>query len=625
VIDGVNAGQFSEHELCNLAHSVGASQAQDIARDAKFQSDAYHSISSHDSSSWLRERNRVLIAFLEGVAGKLKSVMKPKKFLALVMCVELIYFLRFLNFIGPLSFRINLIQYFSSASKVVATLNGASSPSGGYDTVRKWIKKHATPFKLPSPNPDIITFFDNDQVLAKTYKIQLHNKLQVSTITNYLHIQPSHNIPSIQIHPHLSPIVWLDFDLHHIQKNMQLLQTYELNLERIFNTAFTSYLHQHMTQIHTQLRTAHDPTNTTNNSNTIPPVTNKYDFVSSQHPSAIPSKHLGEPSMFNPNSYQNVLRALQTIQSSTNLSNSTPGRHWTVVGCDGLPYYYGSRLQPRTFQCSQCSLVISTGKDAFQKHLQEHNLEGVDITPYRSLGNILLIPGAGHFEMILIKSLFKLGWGVFVEQYSEVIGHLSSKSKSYFLDCADHHKSFESLEVILEVTTKVLLTLYVKHCMQCGKEPSVVDFKGYINGLHSPKFTFTFHYLRFIYALFVYRAGIRKNNQAVMLSGRTVCSGLLYILSHPKYREIEHRDLLQRVQAPPEVIKFLGEYEGISSGGDSSRGEGGDFVLEDSNKKVKALLPPGPPSESHWTVACRSVDTLTMVSFDVNKEIFYRH
>ena len=253
VIDGVTAGKYTEHDLCNLAYAVGSSQVHEIGRDAKFQSDAYHSISSHDSSSWLQQRNRVVIAFLEGVAGKLKSVMKPKKFLALVMCVELIYFLRFLNFISPLSFRINLIQYFSSASKVVTSLNGACSPSGGYDTVRKWIKKHATPFRIPSPNPDIITFFDNDQVLAKTYKIQLHNKLQVSTITNYLHFQPSHNIPSIQIHPHLSPIVWLDFDLHNIQKNMQLLQTYEGNLEHIFNTAFTNYLHQHITQIHTQL------------------------------------------------------------------------------------------------------------------------------------------------------------------------------------------------------------------------------------------------------------------------------------------------------------------------------------------------------------------------------------
>ena len=133
----------------------------------------------------------------------------------------------------------------------------------------------------------------------------------------------------------------------------------------------------------------------------------------------------------------------------------------------------------------------------------------------------------------------------------------------------------------------------------------------------NPKFIFTFHYLSFVYSLFLYRAGIRQNNFQIMLAARSKCSDLFFILNPPKYREIYHRDMLQRVQAPPEVLTYIEQHEAFSPSGDTSRGEGGDFVLEDANKKVKALLPPGPPSPHHWTISCWSVDRLTQVKIFV--------
>ncbi|XP_046560156.1 uncharacterized protein LOC124269189 [Haliotis rubra] len=50
--------------------------------------------------------------------------------------------------------------------------------------------------------------------------------------------------------------------------------------------------------------------------------------------------------------------------------------------------------------------------------------------------------------------------------------------------------------------------------------------------------------------------------------------------------------------------------EVISASGHVSRGEGADFILEASNRRVKMWMPPGVPTEHSWRRSCRNLDKL---------------
>ena len=74
-------------------------------------------------------------------------------------------------------------------------------------------------------------------------------------------------------------------------------------------------------------------------------------------------------------------------------------------------------------------------------------------------------------------------------------------------------------------------------------------------------------------------------------------------------------DLKMRLLAPPEIQNYISDNESFSTSGHASKGEGGDFVLENRNKRIKSLIPKGVPTEDVWLQACRSFDTLDKVSY----------
>ncbi|VDH89380.1 Hypothetical predicted protein, partial [Mytilus galloprovincialis] len=79
------------------------------------------------------------------------------------------------------------------------------------------------------------------------------------------------------------------------------------------------------------------------------------------------------------------------------------------------------------------------------------------------------------------------------------------------------------------------------------------------------------------------------------------------------YMETFVRDLFVRVQCPPEVLAFIEDNESYSVSGNESKGEGGDFILENYNRKTKRLIPAGLPDNNKWLQVCRNVDRLDKV------------
>ena len=116
-----------------------------------------------------------------------------------------------------------------------------------------------------------------------------------------------------------------------------------------------------------------------------------------------------------------------------------------------------------------------------------------------------------------------------------------------------------------------------------------------------------YHYL---FSLFLFRAAVRRNNSEIMLAARTNFSSLFYGLKQTSYQETDYRDLKMRFLAP----EFIKPNEAFSVSGHPGKGEGGDFVLDNKNKRLKRLVPNGLPTETTWINACRSFDTLDDVS-----------
>ena len=61
---------------------------------------------------------------------------------------------------------------------------------------------------------------------------------------------------------------------------------------------------------------------------------------------------------------------------------------------------------------------------------------------------------------------------------------------------------------------------------------------------------------------------------------------------------------------PEELNHFVSYHECFSLSGKDNAGQGRDFVHEELNKRIKALLPPLMPTEETWTRICRNLKDL---------------
>lgn len=52
--------------------------------------------------------------------------------------------------------------------------------------------------------------------------------------------------------------------------------------------------------------------------------------------------------------------------------------------------------------------------------------------------------------------------------------------------------------------------------------------------------------------------------------------------------------------------------------GHNSKGEGGDFLLEKINRKIKRWMPPGVPNEKRWQRVCRNLDRIEKLTGSVH-------
>lgn len=64
--------------------------------------------------------------------------------------------------------------------------------------------------------------------------------------------------------------------------------------------------------------------------------------------------------------------------------------------------------------------------------------------------------------------------------------------------------------------------------------------------------------------MYLFRAGIRRNNSNVIMASRLKFSSLYFGVSKTNYQQIELLDIIMRVSAPAEIFQFIQEHESFS-------------------------------------------------------------
>ncbi|XP_062590244.1 uncharacterized protein LOC134251839 [Saccostrea cucullata] len=215
----------------------------------------------------------------------------------------------------------------------------------------------------------------------------------------------------------------------------------------------------------------------------------------------------------------------------------------------------------------------------------------------------------------MTKALFKLLWDVCLMELAKMLGFKSPKALAACQAAHDHHKSWQILEIFLFAMSGELLVPYVRQALEKKETPSV---EGFLASNKTPnaalmaKIVFD-HSL----ALHVFRAGVRRNNTEVILCSRSKFSPLFFGLNMPFYMEAFVRDSLIRIQCPPAVNEFMRKNETYTVTGNESKGEGGDFVLENLNRKSKSFMPPGLPTDEKWLTISRNIDKLDEIRLNM--------
>jgi hypothetical protein len=211
--DVIEKGRLDRSAMECIAKSIGNCISDNIYNDCIRLEANYTDpkcLTDFDCNIWLKERDAVLTSFLAAAANCVISEKLDQKMLCITGAVDSIYKARKLNHVAPLPFAQNLISYYITGSKTVTLLNNRQQASGSYTTLRKWLNdcgKHVERNENVQLSDKII-FFDNNQVVARNWRVTYGHKTTCSVITTTINISPNPEY-KLQHNKDLSPRNWL--------------------------------------------------------------------------------------------------------------------------------------------------------------------------------------------------------------------------------------------------------------------------------------------------------------------------------------------------------------------------------------------------------------------------------
>lgn len=637
-----NPLEISFEHLERITESIGDYLNVDIYRDIKSLQKIHLDIDricAIKTEQYLAQRSRILSCFLKSLCKteRDQGVESSKRLYALCLAIEQIYFCRDLHFVGPFHASQSLTKWYFTGSKAAVQIEGTSTAACGITSLQKCVKGLADKNLNPIiPNDESIDVFsDNTQRICKTVRVRENATTPSSVITNVIYFRSNFK-SKIQFDANLSPKIWMGKNDSNALRLKIIAE--EKRLSEQYYKPFRKYEQKKLLrQIldeekiaksnkgldHVSLKIEKDHVSVCSKCCTIFDVDAKicpkckyntgtfssredlYGAIPSGFPDSCKTEPIiGEILDMNPNSYDTISRVLVNIMKEAGVGTV---REWVRVGFDGVPYRLAEDLIQNVVQCARCDDIFDSSSKKKIKNHSEHCV-AEDHELKKIFQNLLLVTGSGHMEKNLILAIFTFLKDIMLGEVASKLGFRSPNAQKFIFGCGNHHVSWQICQILEQSIGLEIMYEYVQWCRSNGTDPTHLDFLKFEmysveNKNHHMLYEIHRHLLL---AVKCFRSGMRRNNSDYKIAGRQHLTPIMYFGKHFIYRRIIQNDMQIRVEAPPEVLKYIKENESFSASGDHYRGEGGDYNVETINKNIKHTLQPGLPTLQNWQTSARA-------------------
>ena len=642
VLNLLKNNKLTDESVNKLCLGLGNSLSGTIYKDSETVAHQYRDISEStnvDCSTFIRQRPSCVTNLLKGLISKDgNDNLSKKKLYSLCLLIEQLYVVRNANFVGPFAFSQGIVKWTLHGSNLAHSLDGATTASGSMKTLKSRFKETSNIKNTCFESGDIDVFADNVQKIGRTTRVRNDGTTPMNVATNVVYIQ-SDPPTSYQESDDLKPGNWfgntppqsLSHQMNDLEEDLKSTTFRPFKSEQQRNV-LTKIVEE--SNIDNLLVTDHVTSRMRVNREGLDEIvcpkcglssncdysgpcskcgnevhrtldrTTLYGTVPSQHPDKPPFVQLGEIVDGNPNSSKTVKALLQNLAGQADVGKR---RKWIRVGFDGVPYNIAASLIDNVVVCNVCGAEVDTKKQPFAQHIQSNHPGQTDIGHKLLFDYILLTPGAGHIEINLLRAIFKLCKHICLWHIADRLGFKSKAAKEFVITGSNHHVTWQIFYIMFQAFARELAHEYFCECVRNGRIPSQKDWARWRDeDVRNPNYhlmyDLVFHYFMGILA---FRCGVRKNNHKVMLAGRQEVAPIMFIGKHRLYRKLLVRDMQIRIEAPTEIKDYMERNEAFSKSGDTTRGQGGDYVTEEENRDLKTCLPPGMPTLQSWQWASR--------------------
>lgn len=186
VVNIIKTNNISDNNINKILEAIGtrekANVKQDFNENISLQYKDVEFLKACDIDTWIQERDTVITSFVFSLCERDLSAMSPAENTKVVYAVEHLYRLVGNNIIMLFSFSLNLLTYYMCTSRTVCDMYCSAHPAGSYSTLQNWIQQHSSN-KIYVRNVDVITYFDNNQVLARNGRVRYDAKAILNYIT----------------------------------------------------------------------------------------------------------------------------------------------------------------------------------------------------------------------------------------------------------------------------------------------------------------------------------------------------------------------------------------------------------------------------------------------------------
>ena len=549
----------------------------------------------------------------------------------LVRALEAICQMVHRNFVSRFSFAQSAIIGSLTTSKAALDIISASLPSGTYKTFHRFLRANADVNSLVLTNADIITIFDNQQIIARNYSVKAFVKQPISKCTAVLHATYPGSMLQLSS-DQCDPLRFLGPGHLNVGSEESLKAAVTISsddddvcsyeMKRLYVEFFPRVEHEEVMGYGLALETMgcyfdrHDLRRSCfyceklihgenarkckDCGEMLPAKSDSHKWLMDgvmierrdhmlgglsslkdpvfAHVKSGPRLEVtfdnDDPMFTEPNSKAGCRTIVDELGRRLGVMGCVPNgiRKFAILCCDGQPYDMIRKMIRNTQVCSVCKELFKEEKLFLKHNKTVHKGVAKPSYPYSWL---LLHQGFGHLHMNLTKQATKTFWHDFFKSIFRILQYRTDNALNAAKRAGDTHKTYE---IFCIARYAIMLELISKFKGEYD-HADLNDFSKFDNWARTsktPNIRNCYKFLRYvIQPVFIFRAGLRRNNPALINAGLKLALNVFWSCNAPKYRQILLHTIITRARMPTPLREFFEQAQCVGEWGEAH-----DFKLE---------------------------------------------